>query len=75
MLRDSGIWEIFAGEIRNPGLWNPEYSSEKLELGIGSATDKQLGIHSTWNLESMAWDPEYKTLLDFLTWDEWNKQI
>ena len=34
-----------------------------------SATDKQLGIHS-WNLESMAWNPECKSLLDFLTWDE-----
>ena len=31
---DSGIREIFAHEIRNPGLWNPEYSSEKLELRI-----------------------------------------
>ena len=34
-----------------------------------SVTDKQLGIHS-WNLESMAWNPECKTLLDFLTWGE-----
>ena len=25
--RESGIWEIFACGIRNPGLWIPEYSS------------------------------------------------
>ena len=26
-IRESGIWEIFACGIRNPGLWIPEYSS------------------------------------------------
>ena len=28
---DSGIREIFAGEIWNPGLWNLEYSSKNRE--------------------------------------------
>ena len=29
---DSGIREIFSTyEIRNPGLWNPEYSSKDIE--------------------------------------------
>ena len=29
--RDSGIREIFAGEIWNPGHWNSEYSSRNPE--------------------------------------------
>ena len=37
---DSGIWEIFASGIRNPGFWNPECTT---------------------------WNPESKTVLDFLT--------
>ena len=24
---ESGIWKVFAYEIRNPGLWNPDYGS------------------------------------------------
>ena len=37
---DSGIWEIFASGIQNPGFWNPECTT---------------------------WNPESKTVLDFLT--------
>ena len=49
MLENSvfGIQEIFACEIRNPGLWNPEYNSrdpesfQRLELiQSPSSTDK-----------------------------------
>ena len=39
---DSGIREIFAYEIWNPGLWNPESGIEVKESGIlnPSSTDK-----------------------------------
>ena len=29
---ESGIRENFAGRIRNPGLWNSEYSSSNAEI-------------------------------------------
>ena len=31
LLVESGILEIFAGGIRNPGPWNPEYSCRNPE--------------------------------------------
>ena len=30
---------------------------------------------STWNPESMAWNPKYKTVFDFLTWCKIQSQI
>ena len=54
------MWEIFAG-MRNPGLWNPEYSSrnpesqKQLESWI-QAGFRNLGNFCLWNLES--WDLE-----------------
>ena len=31
---DSGIWEIFACRIRNPGLWSSEFSSIRCLKGV-----------------------------------------
>ena len=62
---DSGIGEMFSCAIWNPGLWNPEYNARNrespLEIGIQnpSSTRKRL--------ESSTWNPESKTLLDYLT--------
>ena len=43
---DFGVREIFACKIRNPGLWNPEYSSRNPESKTG-------------RLESSTWNPEF----------------
>ena len=68
---ESGIWENLTCGIRNPGLWNLEYSSKNLELipltiGIQNpcSTDKELqsGING---LES--------GILHFLTWSDFIK--
>ena len=66
---DSEILENFACEIRNTGQrvrsptnhWNPESRFHWLRLKS-----------STWNPESIAWNPESKTVLDPLynTWIE-----
>ena len=78
---NSGIREIFACGIRNPqkkiacvmrnpGLWNTEYSSRNPEshLTIGvqnpSSTEKE---SITWNAESTAWNPALKTVLGYHT--------
>ena len=69
---DSGIREIFATGIWNPGLWNPEYNSknpesfQRLKSGIQVPLRKN-PESSTWNLESTAWNPESKRVLDSLT--------
>ena len=50
---DSGIWEIFAGGIWNPGFWNPEYNSRNpLQLPLTNNLESR-----TWNLESTEWNP------------------
>ena len=49
-----GIWNTAQG-IRNPtknGIWNQ------------CSTEKKNQESSNWNLESMAWNPESKTVLD-----------
>ena len=78
---DSRIWEslawrilnkeILACGIRNPGLWNTEYSSRNPQshLGLESEIQDPLTIKlvsSTSNPESTAWNPESKTVMDFL---------
>ena len=68
---DSGIREIFACGILNPGLWNPEYSFRnppyfRLESGGPVQLTKNLETN-TQNPESMAWNPESTTVLDSLT--------
>ena len=78
---DSRIWEslawrilnkeILACGIRNPGLWNTEYSSRnpqshlRLESEIQDPLTIKL-VSSTSNPESTAWNPESKTVMDFL---------
>ena len=69
---ESVIQEIFAFEIRNPGLWNPlgiQLKGAGMSLTIGiqnlSYTEKELES-ITWNLESTAWNPEFSTVLDSL---------
>ena len=71
---DSGIREIFACGILNPGLWNPEYSFRnppyfRLESGVPVQLTKNSETN-TQNPESMAWNPESTTVLDSLTRDE-----
>ena len=68
---DSGIREIFACGILNPGLWNPEYSFRnppyfRLESGVPVQLTKNSETN-TQNPESMAWNPESTTVLDSLT--------
>ena len=71
---ESVIQEIFAFEMRNPGLWNPlgiQLKGAGMSLTIGiqnlSYTEKELES-ITWNLESTAWNPEFSTVLDSLIW-------
>ena len=54
-----GIWETFVCTIRNPGFWNPEYSSRNPESKFYSQIK-----------ESTAWNPESKTVLDSLAWGD-----
>ena len=56
---NSGISETFSFGIRNPGLWNPEFSSRNPE----SRTQAPL----TRTPESTAWNLESKTVLVYLT--------
>ena len=60
---DSGMRGIFAFEIWNPGLWNPECSLRNPESTTGirnpSSKDK--------NLEPSDWNPESKIVSDSLT--------
>ena len=74
---ESGIRDIFLVEAENLGLgirntaegirnftndWNPESKFHWHRI-------RNLGP-GIWNLESMAWNPESKTVLDSLTWNE-----
>ena len=71
------LLEIYTCGIRNPRLWNPKYSSvnpeshQKLEFADRnpSSTGKDLEF-STWNSESMAWNPKTKSILDSLPWGD-----
>ena len=56
---NSGITETFSFGIRNPGLWNPEFSSRNPE----SRNQAPL----TRNPEMTAWNLESKTVLVYLT--------
>ena len=60
---DSGMRGIFAFEIWNPGLWNPECSLRNPESTTGirnpSSKDK--------NLKPSDWNPESKIVSDSLT--------
>ena len=66
-VRDSGIQENIACGIRNTaqGIWNPtkEWNTE-------SKFYWQRLQSSNWNPESMAWNPECKTVLDSLIWGD-----
>ena len=71
LLVESKIREHFARGIRNPGLWNPEWSSStpKSHEGMESRTQfhwKRLES-STRNPQSTEWDPESKTVFFSLT--------
>ena len=71
MLRESAKFLLWKSGILGFGIQSTAQKNWNWE---SSATDKQVRIHS-WILKSMAWDPECKSLLDLLTWDELNKQI
>ena len=59
-LRKSGIWEFFCCGIRNPGLWNQEFSSRNPESRIPSSIDKDSSIQyresGTYSVESRIQD-------------------
>ena len=46
LLAESGIWEIFASGIQNPGVWNPEYSSRSPESHLRLESGIQIPL--TW---------------------------
>ena len=55
--------EIFACGIRNPGLWNPEYSSRNLEYLYDWDPEVSMTKNlksSSRNAEPMEWNPESK---------------
>ena len=66
----------FAYGIRNPGSWNPEYSTRNPKSHLSkdwNPESKFYGQHwnripRTWNPESTAWNPESKTVLDSLSY-------
>ena len=69
---DSAIQEFCDCRIRNPGLSNKEYSSRIPEshYRIGSRIQVPLTKNRNpvpGNPESIAWNPECKTILDSLT--------
>ena len=61
--------ESFASENWNPGLWNPEFSLRNPESAFPWQVIRN--PENTWNLESIPWDPESNTVLDFFTWSLW----
>ena len=56
---NSGILETFSFGVRNPGLWNPAFSSRNPQSRIQALL--------TRNPESTAWNLESKTVLDYFT--------
>ena len=67
-VRKSGFPEIFAGGIRNPGLWNLDpQSHERLESGIQVPRMQRIQNSVPVFSESIMWNSEAKTVLDSLT--------
>ena len=72
----SGIREIFASGIRNPGLWNLDNSSKEagIQLTFGirnpSSTDKDHGFQYLESESTLRNNTESKTALDSLTWGD-----
>ena len=71
--RHSGIREIFACEIQNPGIWNPEFSRGICNTAIEWNLESKFH-YNTRNPESIACDPdstvwnsELETVLNYLT--------
>ena len=61
---DSGIREIFACGIWNPGLWNPEYSSRNPESHQRLKSGIQIPL--TKNLESGIQNPRLSWILFYM---------
>ena len=61
---DFKIREMFAHGIRNPRLWDLQFSSGNTESKFHPTRNPQ---SSTWNPESTACSPGSKTVLDYLT--------
>ena len=57
----SETWVNFVSGIRNPWLWNPEYSWRNPESYYGLEFRIQGSLKKDWNQESTAWNPESKT--------------
>ena len=75
---DSGIRQIFTFGIRNPLKFCPRNRNPwfgiPLKMGIRnpSSTDIDLASLPGMRKESLAWNPESKTVLGSLTWDDWS---
>ena len=71
--RHSGIREIFASEIQNPGIWNAEFSRGICNIAIEWNLESKFHCN-TRNPESIACDPEstvwnseFETVLNYPT--------
>ena len=61
----------FACGTRNPGLWNPEYSSRITESHLRLESGIQISLNRIREyLESTAWNPESNSALNSLTWSD-----
>ena len=72
---ESGKKKISYG-IRNPGSWNPEYSTRNPKSHLSNDWNPESKFYrqhwnrmpGTWNPEYTAWNPETKTVLDSLSY-------
>ena len=65
--RDSGIREIFACGIRNPGS-GIQFKESGFPVTIGIRNLKRNPDSSLWNPKSTLRNPETKSISDSLTW-------
>ena len=75
---NSGIRQIFAFGIRNPLKFFPRNRNLgfgiPLKMGIRNPSSTDIDLESLPGIrkESLAWNPESKTVLGSLTWDDWS---
>ena len=75
---NSRIRQIFAFGIRNPLKFCPRNRNPgfgiPLKMGIRNPSSTDIDLESLPGIrkESLAWNPESKTVLGSLTWDDWS---
>ena len=67
---ESGVLEIFARGIRNPGLWNPEYSSGKSGIPQAIGIRSPISADKESNPVPVIWNPRrgIQTFHQRLSW-------